>query len=152
MANRWGKMETVSDFTFLGSKITVDYIAATKLRYLLLGRKAMTNPNSILKSKDINFPTKVWTIKAMTFPVVTYGCESWSIKKDEYWRTDAFKLWCWKRLERSLDSKEVKWVNPKGNQPWIFIGRTNAEAEAPILWPPDVKHQFIGKDPEAGKN
>ena len=79
------------------------------------------------------------------------GCENWTIKKAERWRIDAFQLWCWRRLESLLDSK-IKPVNPNGTQPWIFIGRTDAEAEAPILWPPDVKSQLIGKDPDAGKD
>ena len=81
-----------------------------------------------------------------------YGCESWTIKKAEHWRTDAFKLWCWRRLLRvPLDSKGIKPVNPEGNQPWIFIGRTDAEAEAPILWLPDAKSRLTGKDPDVGK-
>ena len=88
----------------------------------------------------------------MVFQVVTYGCESWIIKKAEHWRIDAFELWCWKTLESPLDSKEIKSVNPKGNQPWIFIGRTDADAEAPILWLPDAKNGLIGKDPDAGKD
>ena len=87
----------------------------------------------------------------MVFPVVMCGCENWTIKKAERWRIDAFQLWCWRRLESLLDSK-IKPVNPNGTQPWIFIGRTDAEAEAPILWPPDVKSQLIGKDPDAGKD
>ena len=80
-----------------------------------------------------------------------YGCENWTIKKAECWRINAFELWCWKRLESPLDSKEVKPVHPKGNQPCIFIGRTDAEAEPPILWPPNAKSRLIGKDPDAGK-
>ena len=82
-------------------------------------------------------PTKVRLVKAMAFPVVIYGCESWTIKKAEWWRIDAFELWCWRRLESPLDCKEIQPVNSKGNKFWIFIGRTDAEAEAPILWPPD---------------
>ena len=77
-----------------------------------------------------------------------YGCENWTIKKAERQRVDAFELWCWRRLESPLDCKEIQPVNPKGNQPWIFIGRTDAEAETPILWPPDAKNWFIGKDPD----
>jgi len=89
----------------------------------------------------------------MVFPVVVYACESWTRKKAEHWRTHAFELWyLGKTPENPLDSKEIKPVNPKGNQPWIFIGRTDAEAETPILWPPDVKSQFIGKHPDAGKD
>ena len=81
-----------------------------------------------------------------------YGCESWTIKKAECWRIDAFELWCWRRLFSHLNSKEIQPVNPKGNQPWIFIGRTDAEVETPILWPPDVKSRLIWKDPDAGKD
>ena len=81
-----------------------------------------------------------------------YGCESWTIKKAEHWRIDAFQLWCWKRLESSIDCMVIKPVNSKGNQSWIFIGRTDIEAETPILWPPDVKNWLIGKNPDAGKD
>ena len=88
----------------------------------------------------------------MVFPVGIYGCESWTLKKAEHWRTDAFELWCWRRLfQSSLDRKEIKPVYPKGDQPWIFIGRTDAEAEAPILWPPGVKSWLIIKTPMLGK-
>ena len=87
----------------------------------------------------------------MVFPVVVYGCESWTIKKTEYRRTDTFELWCWRRLLGSF-YKDIKLVNPKGNQPCIFIGRTDAEAETPILWPPDARSWLIGKDPDAGKD
>ena len=122
-------------------------------RCLLLGRKVMNNLDSVLKSRDITVPTNVHLAKAMVFPVVMYGCDSWTVKKAECWRIDAFDLWCWRRLLRSpLDCKEIKPVNPKGNQPELFFGRTDAESEAPILWPPDEKSQLIRKDPDAGKN
>ena len=111
----------------------------------------MTNLDSLLKSRDITLPTKVCLVKAMVFPVVMYGCESWTIKKAEHQRIDAFALWCWRRLLRLLDSKEIQPVHPKGNQSWVFIVRTDAEAETPILWPPDVKNWLILKDPDAGK-
>ena len=88
----------------------------------------------------------------MVFPVVMYRYESWTIKKAERQRTDAFELWCWRTLESPLDSEEIKQVNPKGNQPWIFIGRADAEAEVPIFWPPDVKCQLTGKDSHIGKD
>ena len=91
-------------------------------------------------------------VKAVVFLVVMYGCESWTIKKAKCWISDAFELWCWRRLLSPLDSKEVKPVYPKGNQSWIFIVRTDAEAEAPIFWPPDMKNWLIGKDPDAGKD
>ena len=88
----------------------------------------MTNLDSMLKSRDITLLTKVGLVKAMVFPVVLYGCESWTRKKAESRRIDAFELWCWRRLESPLDYKEVKPVHPKGNQSWIFIGRTDVEA------------------------
>ena len=88
----------------------------------------------------------------MVFPVVTYECESWTIKKAEHWRIDAFELWCWRRIESPLACKEIQPVHPKGNHFWIFIGETDAEAEAPILWPLDAKSWFIWKDPDAGKD
>ena len=133
----------------LGSKITADGDRSHEIkRYILLGRKVMNNLDSILKSRDITLPTKVHLVKAMLFPVVMYGCESWTIKKAEHQRIDAFELWSWRRLLR------VPWtaVHPKGNQSWIFTGRTDAEAEAPILWPPDMKNWLTGKDPDAGKD
>ena len=117
MANRWGKMETVTEFIFLGSKITADGDCSHEIkRCLLLGRKAMTNLDSILKSRDITLPTKVQLVKAMVFPVAVYGCESWTIKIVEHQRIYAFELWCWRRLLSPLDCKEIQPVNPKGNQ------------------------------------
>ena len=133
--------ETVSDFIFLGSKITADGDCSHEIkRRLFLGRKVMTNLDSILKSRDITFSTKVCLVKAMVFPVVMYGCESWTIKKAERQRIDAFELWCWeKTFESPLDCKEIQPVHPKGDQAWVFIGRTDIEAETPILWPPHAK-------------
>ena len=110
----------MSDLIFFGSKITADGVCSHEIRRcLLLGRKAMTNLDSILKSRDITLLLKVHLVKAMGFPVVIYRCESWVIKKAEHQRIDAFKLWCWRRktLESLLDCKEIKPVNPKGNQP-----------------------------------
>ena len=96
--------------------------------------------------------TKVHLVKALVFPVVVYGCESWTIKKAECWRFYAFELWCWRRLLRvPWTARTFQSVNPKGNQLWTFIGRTDSEAETPILWPPDGKNWLIGNDPEAGK-
>ena len=114
-----GGMEIATDFIFLSSKITVDSDRSHEIkRRLLLGRKAMTNLDSILKSRDITFLTKVHIVKATVFPVVMYGCESWTIRKAEHQRVDAFKLWVLeKTLKNSLVSKEIKPVNPKGNQP-----------------------------------
>ena len=101
----------------------------------------MTNLDSILKSRDITLPTKVHLFKAMVFPVVMYGRESWTIKKAGRRRIDAFELWCWRKLliESPLDYKEIQPVHPKGGQSWKFIGRTDAEAETPIVWPSDAK-------------
>ena len=111
MANRWETMETVRDFLFLGSKITADGDCSHEIkRRLLLGRKAMTNLDSILKNRDITLPTKVRLVKATVFPVVMYGCESWTIKKAEHRRIDAFELWCWRRLLR------VPWTARKSKQ------------------------------------
>ena len=147
-------METVTDFISGGSKITADGDCNYEIkRCLLLWRKVMTNLDSILKSRDITLPTKVHLVKAMVFPVVMYGCESWTIKKAEHRRIDAFELWCWRRLLRvPWTARRAHQFNPKGNQSWIFIGRTDAEAETPILWPPDVKNRLIGKDSDAGKD
>ena len=95
--------------------------------------------------------TKVRLVKVMDFPVVMYGCKSWTIKKAQRWRIDAFELWCWRTLESHLDCKEIQPVQPKGDQSWVFIGRT-VEAETPVLWPPDVKSWFIWKDLDSGKD
>ena len=133
-------VETVSDFIFGGSKITAYGDCSHEIkRHLLLGRKVMTILDSILKSRDITLPTKVRLIKAMVFPVVMYGCESWTVKKVEHQKIDAFELVLEKILESPLDCKETQSVHPKEDQSWVFIGRTDAEAETPILWPPHVK-------------
>ena len=122
--------ETVTDFIFLDSKITADGDCSHKIkRHLLLGRKAMTNLDSILKCRDITLPTKVLIIKAMVFPVIMYRFESWTIKKLESCRFDSFELWCWRRLESPLDCKEIKPVNPKGNQSCIFSRRLNLKLQ-----------------------
>ena len=144
--------ETVIDFLFWGSKITACGDCRDEIkRGLLLGRKGMTKQDSILKSRDITLLTKVHLVKAVVLPVVMYGCEIWTLKKAEHQRTDAFELWCW-TLEGPLDYKEIKPVHSKGNKSWIFIGRTDTEAEPPILWSPDAKNWLIGKDPDAGKD
>ena len=128
-------------------------IAVMKLRHLFLGRKVMTNLDSILKSRDIILPTKVGLAKAMVFPVVMYGYESWSIKKAEHRRIDAFELWCWRRLLRvPWTARRSNQANPKGNQSWIFIGRTDVKAETLVLGPTDVKNWLIWKDFDAGKD
>ena len=117
MGNRWETVETVTDFILGGSRITADGDCSHEIkRCLLLGRKVMTNLDSTLKSRDITLPTKVHLVKAMVFPIVVYGCESWTIKKAERGRMDAFELWYWRRLESPLDCKEIQPVHPKGNQ------------------------------------
>ena len=143
-----------TDFIFLGSKITMDGNCSQEIkRHLLLGRKAMTQLDSRLKSGDIILPIKVCIAKAVVFSVVMYGCESWTIKKAERQRMDAFELLVLKKtLENPLDCEEIKPVNPKGNQPWIFTEGTDAEAEAPTLWPLEAKNWLIRKDPGAGKD
>uniref|UniRef100_A0A4W2HQU3 RNA-directed DNA polymerase n=1 Tax=Bos indicus x Bos taurus TaxID=30522 RepID=A0A4W2HQU3_BOBOX len=134
-------VETVSDFIFLGSKITAVSDCSHEIkRRLLLGRNVMTNLDCIFKSRDITLPTKVRLVKAMVFPVVMYGCESWTVKKAERRRIDAFELWCWRRLLRvPLDCKEIQPVHSEGDQPWDFFGRNDAKTETPVLWPPDAK-------------
>ena len=143
--------------TVWGPQITADCGCSHEFkRLLLLGRKVMTNLDSILKSRDITLPTKVCLVKAMVFPIVMYGCESWTRKKAEHWKFDAFELWCWRRLLR------VPWTTRRSNlsilkeisPEYSFIGKTNAEIEALKLklWPPDVKNWLIWKDPNAGKD
>ena len=146
-------METVREFIFGNSKITADGDFSHEIiRHLILGRKAMTNLDRILKSRDITLPTNVHLVKTMVFPVVMYGCEL------DYKKSWALKNWCFwtvvleKTLESPLDCKEIQPVHPKGNQSWIFIGRTDVEAETPILWPPDGKNWLIGKDTDDGKD
>ena len=147
-------METVADFVFLGSEITADGDCSHEIkRCLLLGRIPMTNLDSILKSRDITLPTKAHLVKAMVF--FSSHVWMWELDHKEGWVP---KNWCsfwavvlWKTLESPLDCKEIRPVNPTGNQSWLFIGMTDAEAEAPILWPPDVKNWLIWKDPDAGK-
>ena len=117
MANVWVNKETVTDFIFWGSKITADGDCSHEIkRYLLLGRKVMTNLDSILKSRDNTLPTKGCLVRAVFFPVVMYECESWTVKKAERRRIDAFELFCWRRLLSPLDCKEIQPVHPKGNQ------------------------------------
>ena len=99
----------------------------------------MTKLDSILKSRDITLPTKVRLVKGMVFPVVMYGCDSWTVKKAERRRIDAFELWCWRRLESPLDCKEIQPVHSEGDQPWDFFGRNDAKAETPVLWPLHAK-------------
>ena len=146
-------METVSDFIFLGSKITADGDCTHDIkRHLLFGRKVMTNLDSILKCRDITLPTKVHLVKALVFCGHVW---IWELDYKESW---VLKNWCFwtvvleKTLESPLNCKEIQLVHPKGNQSWIFIGRTDAEAETPILCPSDAKNWLFWKDPDAGKD
>ena len=152
---RWGNRGNIVRIYFLGgSKITADGDCSREIkRRLLLGRKVMTNLDSIFKSRDITLPTKVCLVKAMVFPVVMYGCESWTVKKAEHRRIDAFELWCWWRLLR------VPWTARRSNQsilkefsPGIFFGRNDAKAETPVVWPPHAKSWLIGKDSDPGRD
>ena len=138
MANRRGKSESSDRFSFLGFQNHCGQWLCNEIRRcLLLGKKAVTNLDNILKHRDITLPTKICIVKAMVFPVVLYRCESWTVKKAECRRIDAFELRCWRRLLR------VPWTARRSNQPnyqsWVFIGRTDVEVETPILWPPDAK-------------
>ena len=147
-------MERVTDFIFLGSKITVDGDCSHEIKkHLLLGRKAMTNLNSILKIRDITLSVSLGPFSQ------SYGFSSchvcmWELYHKESWVPKNLYFWTvlLETLESPLDCKEIKPINPKGNQSWIFFGRTDAEAEAPILWSPDAKNWLIGKDPVAGKD
>ena len=148
MGNRWRNSGNSVRLYFLVVTADGDYSHEIKI-HLLLGRKVMTNRGSILKSRDITLPTKVCLVKAMFFPVVTYGCESWKAEHHKNW-------WFWtvvleKTLEGPLDCKEIQPVHPEGDQPWVFIGRTDAKAETPILWPPHEKSWLIGKDPDGDR-
>ena len=144
----------MTDFIFLGSKITADGDCSHEIkRHLLLGRKAMTNLDSILKNRDITSLTKIPIVKARF--ISSSHVWMWELDYKEDW---APKNWCFwtvvldKTLETPLDCREIKPVNLKGNQPWIFVGRSDAKTEAPVLWPPDAKSWLIRKDPDAGKD
>ena len=153
MANRWETMETVTDFIFLDSKITADVDCSHEIeRHLLLGRTAMTKLDSILKSRDITFANKGPSSQSYGFS--SNPAWMWELDHKESWVPKNRCFWTVvldKPLESPLDCK-IKPVNPKGNQPWTFIGRTDAEAETPILWAPDVKKWLTGNDPDAGKD
>ena len=137
MGKQWKQCQTL---LFWAPKSLQMVTAAMKLKDAYLGSKVMTNLDSIFKSRDIPLSTKVHLVKAMVFPVIMYGCESWTVKKAEHRRIDAFELWCWRRLLRvPWSAKEVQPVHPKGDQPWDFTGRTDAETETPALWPPHTK-------------
>ena len=149
----WETLKTVSDLILGGSKIIADGDCSHEIkRCLLLGRKVMTNLDSIFKNRDITLPTKVRLVKAMVFPVVMYGCESWTIKKAERWRIDLLNCGVGEDSESPLGCKEIQPVHSEGDQPWVFFGKNDAKAEAPVLWPSHVKSWLIGKDCDAGRD
>ena len=153
MANRWGNNGSSDRLSFLGLQNHWEWWQQPwNWKLLFLRRKAMTNLHNILKSRDTVLPTKVRLVTTIVFPGVTHGCESWTIEKAEHWRIDVRTLLLEKTLGSPLDCKEIKPVNPKGNQPWIFIERTDAKAEVPILGPLDGKCWVFIKIPDVGKN
>ena len=148
-----GKQWKQRDFFFLGSKITADGDCSHEIkRHLLLGSKAMTNLDSMLQSRDITLPTKVCLIKAMVFPVVMYGCESWTLRKAEHWKIDAFELWCWRRLLRvPWTAKRKKQSILKEISPEYTLEGLMLKLKLPIVWPPDVKNWLTAKTLMLGK-
>ena len=147
-------METVTDFIFLGSKITVDSDCSHEFkRRLLLGSQTMTSLNSTLKSRDITLPMKAHLVRGMAFPVVMYVCTSWTMKKAEHWRTDAFELWCWRKLSRvpwiAWDQTRQSWRKSTLDIHWKAWWWSGSSA---VLWPPNWKSWLSGKDPDAGKD
>ena len=148
-------MEIVTNFIFLGSKITADGDCSHEIKGLmLLGRKVMIDLDSILKSRHITLPARVRRVKALVFPVVTYRCESWTVKKAEYWRIDAFELWCWRRLlrapwtaRRSNNQSILQEISPEYSLEGLML-----KLKLPILWSPDVKNWLIWEDPDARKD
>jgi len=143
MANRWGNNVNSERLYFGGSKITADGNFGQEIkRHLLLGRKVLINLDSILKSRYITLPIKVHLVKAMVFPTVMYGCESWTTKKAEHWRIVAFALWCWRRFLRVPWTARRSPVSPKGNQSWIFTGGTDAKTNSKTLatWCEELTH------------
>ena len=150
MGKQWKQCQTL--FFWTPKSLQGDCTHDIKRR-LLLGRKVMTNLDSILKRRDITSPTKVHLVKAMVFPVVMYGCEIWTVKKAEHRRIDAFEMWCWRRLLRvPWTARRSNQSISKGDQSWVFIGRNDAKAETPVLWPPHAKCWLIAKDPDAGRD
>ena len=157
MEKQWKQWQTL----FFGAAKSLQMVtAAMKLKDAYsLEEKLWPTKTAYWKAETL--PKKVHLVKAMVFPVAMYGCECWTIKKAEHWRIDAFELWCWRRLLRVLWTarrsnqsiiKEIQPVHHKGDQSWVFIGRTDVEAQTPIFWPPDVKSWLIWKDPDAGKD
>ena len=146
-----GEGQSSDRFPLLGSEVTAGGDCSHEIRrWVLLGRRTLTDVDSVLKSRDITLLTKVLIVLAMVFPVVMYNCESWTVKA-ECQRVHAFELWCWRRLLK-FPWTTRRSVNLKRSQPWILVGRTDAEAEAPVFWSSDANSWLIGKDPDAGKD
>ena len=148
--------ETVAEFILGGSRIIADGDCSHEIkRHLLLGRKVMNNLDSVFKSRDTTLSAKVHLVKAMVFPVVIYGCESWTVKKAECQRTDTFELWCWRRLlqvpwtARRSNQSILKEINPEYSLEGLML---RLKLRWPVLWPPDAKSQLIGKDSDAGRD
>ena len=133
-------MAIQASFFILTSKITADGDCSHEKKMLTPWKKSYDQHRQHIKSRDITLPTKIRLVKAMVSPVVMYVCETWIIKKAEHRKIDASELWCWRTLESPLDCREIQPVQPKGNQSWIFIRRTDIEAVTPILWPHDAKN------------
>ena len=150
MGKQWKQCQT---WVFWAPKSLQMVTEAMKFKDASPWKESYDQPRYIFKSRDITLPTKVHLIKAMVFPVVLCRCQSWTVKKSECRKIDAFELWCWeKTLESLLNCEEVQSVHPKGDQFWVFIGRTDAKAETPVLWPPHAKSWLIGKDSNAGRD
>ena len=150
MGKQWKQWLTLFWGVF---KITADGDCSHEIkRYLLPWKEVMTNLDSILKSRHFTLATKFCLVKAMVFPVVMYGCESWTVKEAEHWRIDALNCGAGEDSCKILDCNEIQPVHPKGDQSWVFFGRNDAEAETPILWPPHAKSWLIGKDLDAGRD
>jgi len=149
MGKHWKQWQTL----FWGAPKSLQMVtAAMKLKDAYSLEESYDQPRQHIQKQRHYFANKVHLVKIMVFPVVMYGCENWTVKKAECWRIDTFELCLKKTLESPLDCKEIKLAHPKGNQSWIFIGRTDVEAETAILWPPDMKNWPIWKDPDAGKD
>ena len=153
MGNRWGNSVNSVRLYFFGlQNHSRWWLQPWNEKTFTPWKEVMTNIDSILKSRDVTLSAKVHLVKTMVFPIVMYGCKRWTLKKAESWGIDAFELRCWRRLEISLDCKEIQPVHCEGYQPWDFFGRNDAKAETPVLWPPDWKSWFIQKDPDSGKD
>ena len=154
MANRWGNNGNSDRLYFGGSKITADGDWSHEIKKMLAPwKKSYDQSRQHIKKHRPYFASKCLSSESYGFPVVKYRCESWTIKKGEHWRIDAFVVWCWRRLLRvPWTARRSNQSIPKGDQSWLFIGRTDVETETPILWPPDAKNWLIGKEPDGGKD